>query len=311
MSKKVTIEEFIRKAKEVHKDNYEYFNSVYVNNRTNIIITCKEHGDFEQTPYRHICRKQGCPDCSPNKKLNQAEFLKRAKAVHGDKYDYGKAIYKSSHKKVLIGCHKHGYFLQAASAHSLGSGCPKCGSLSSSKIKTKNIKFFIDKAIQVHGNKYCYLKSKYISARSKLIITCPIHGDFQQTPSGHTISKNGCPKCANYFRGFSKGKFKQACDKNSNGLGTLYIIRCFSKNENFYKVGITSSNTKNRYINKKDMPYRYETVFEIVDTPNEIFDLEKNMLRAVSKCRYKPLKSFAGETECFLDLGKLTKLMSV
>lgn len=56
-------EDFIKKANAVHNGRYVYDKVVYVNNSTNVIITCKEHGDFLQCPHNHLQGK-GCPKCS-------------------------------------------------------------------------------------------------------------------------------------------------------------------------------------------------------------------------------------------------------
>jgi hypothetical protein len=50
-------------------------------------------------------------------------------------------------------------------------------------------KIFIEKATTKHNNKYIYTKSNYITAKTKLTITCPIHGDFEQTPTNHLAGK--------------------------------------------------------------------------------------------------------------------------
>ena len=57
------------------------------------------------------------------------------------------------------------------------------------------LKQFIEKSKKVHGDKYDYSKSIYINSKTKLIIICPIHGEFIQIPSDHYLSKCGCPKC--------------------------------------------------------------------------------------------------------------------
>lgn len=46
MSKKLTKEEFIKKANEVHKGKYNYDNVEYVNCDTKVCIICPEHGEF-------------------------------------------------------------------------------------------------------------------------------------------------------------------------------------------------------------------------------------------------------------------------
>ena len=53
---------------------------------------------------------------------------------------------------------------------------------------------FISQAQGIHGNKYSYEKSKYTRITKKLIICCPKHGDFEQTPASH-IGGVGCKKC--------------------------------------------------------------------------------------------------------------------
>lgn len=60
-------------------------------------------------------------------RLTQEQFLEKARAVHGDKYDYSQAVYESSQKKVTIICPKHGAFRQQAGSHLRGAGCPLCG----------------------------------------------------------------------------------------------------------------------------------------------------------------------------------------
>ena len=46
----------------------------------------------------------------------------------------------------------------------------------------------------VHHDKYDYSKVVYKGMLHKILIVCPIHGDFYQTPSKH-ISGQGCPLC--------------------------------------------------------------------------------------------------------------------
>lgn len=54
---------------------------------------------------------------------------------------------------------------------------------------------FIQKAIRVHGNKYDYSLTRYIGSKDKVIIKCPIHGEFQQRPNCHLAGK-GCLSCS-------------------------------------------------------------------------------------------------------------------
>lgn len=68
----------------------------------------------------------------------------------------------------------------------------------SSITNKKSIAFFTElenKFNRIHSNKYNYSKSVYSGTKIKITITCPIHGDFEQSPQGHLAGK-GCRKCA-------------------------------------------------------------------------------------------------------------------
>jgi hypothetical protein len=79
-------ESFIEKAKCIHNNKYDYSKVNYINTDTQIIIICKEHGEFTQIPDFHINRKCGCPKCS-NNKVELIDFIKKAN-IHDNKYDY-------------------------------------------------------------------------------------------------------------------------------------------------------------------------------------------------------------------------------
>ena len=184
----MTKEEFIQKAKSVHGDKYDYSKVEYVSAHTKVCIICPKHGEFWQTPNSHL-NGSGCPKCQ-GKKLTKDDFIQKAKAIHGDKYDYSKVEYINNNTPVCIICPEHGEFWQKPNLHLNGSGCPKC-----SKMDTKT---FITKAHEVHGNKYDYSKTEYKGCYEKVCIICPEHGEFWQKPNSH-LSGNGCPKCANVY----------------------------------------------------------------------------------------------------------------
>lgn len=184
---RLTTKDFIKKAIAIHGDCYDYSKVKYKHNKLKIIIVCKKHGEFEQTPANHIYRKRGCKKCSiDNFKFTTKQFIKKAIEVHGDKYDYSLVKYDNYYKKVKIICKIHGEFEQTPNIHISGGNCQNC-----LKITTEN---FIKKSIDVHGNKYDYSDTNYINAKTKVVIKCPKHGEFKQVASYHT-NGNGCPKC--------------------------------------------------------------------------------------------------------------------
>ena len=186
---RLTTEEFIKKACEIHGDRYDYSKVEYINTETKVCIICPEHGEFWQTPHAHLYG-QGCPKCYGNIKLTKEDFIGKSKHIHGDKYDYSKVEYNGFDSKVCIICLKHGEFWQTPHMHLQGQGCPKCYGLN----KTNDD--IISEFITIHGDKYDYSKVEYINTETKVCIICPEHGEFWQTPHNH-LQGQGCPKCRN------------------------------------------------------------------------------------------------------------------
>jgi len=126
-------EEFADKANLVHSCLYNYSKVNYKNSSKKVIITCKIHGEFLQTPHDHLSG-QGCKKCgnivsSRCQVSSTEEFADKANLVHDCLYDYSKVDYKNSRKKVIITCKIHGEFLQTPSDHISGSGCRQCANI--------------------------------------------------------------------------------------------------------------------------------------------------------------------------------------
>lgn len=126
----------------------------------------------------------------PRKKTRE-EFIADARKVHGNRYDYSKVDYQGLSTKVCIICPAHGDFMQTPGCHLSGQGCPSCGGR-----KKRTREEFIAQARLIHGDKYAYDKVDYKNDLTKIIVTCPIHGDFSITPDAHIHSKQGCKQCA-------------------------------------------------------------------------------------------------------------------
>jgi hypothetical protein len=121
------------KAKEIHNDKFDYSRVNYINVDTKVIIGCPIHGDFLQTPYKHINNKQGCPKCrgirsSNTQKQSFEYYVNEANQIHNFKYKYPVQIIQNAHTKVNIICPLHGIFNQNFSNHIYNkNGCPSCG----------------------------------------------------------------------------------------------------------------------------------------------------------------------------------------
>src|SRR5260370_35613554 len=129
--------------------------------------------------------------------MNKTEkFIIKANDQHNYIYDYSLTEYVDSHTKIKIICLIHGIFEQIPTNHLSDYGCYQCGLViaSNKKIK-KSSDNFIQKANNIHNNKYDYSIAEYKNAKNKIKIICTKHGVFEQTPNNH-LSGKGCAKCA-------------------------------------------------------------------------------------------------------------------
>ena len=139
----------------------------------------------------------------------------------------------------------------------------------------------------------------------------------------HQKIKCKCEKCGKEKQVIIKNLVKQgfSCDECDYGVGCysfenakkfknewvqkkayVYFIRCWNKEEEFYKIGITKRKTTERFHNKSEMPYEWE---EVKIIPTNLYDaifLEKKLHKKHEAFRYSPEIEFGGHTECFTKL---------
>jgi hypothetical protein len=194
--KKFSKEEFIKKAKKIHNNKYDYSKTYYNNSRSNIIVICPIHGEFEQRANSHLSGN-GCKKCASEKqKITKEEFIKKAKKIHNNKYDYSKVNYVNNKENVVIICPIHGEFKQRPDMHLYqGTMCPLCSIEKRKKIRSSNTKEFVERAKTIHKDRYDYTKVNYVNSKKKVKIICLIHGEFEQRPNDH-LSGKGCPICS-------------------------------------------------------------------------------------------------------------------
>jgi len=194
MGKKLTAEIFIERATAIHGALYVYSEVKYVNSCTPVEIICQIHGSWLQTPSNHL-RGKGCKKCASALQTSNTEiFVQKAKALHGDKYNYSKVKYVRADVNVEIICPVHHIFTQTPDAHLHSNGCYKCGRESCGNSTVNDTNYFVTKATLIHNNKYDYSKVRYEKNREEVIIICPIHGEFSQMAMAHLAGK-GCKSC--------------------------------------------------------------------------------------------------------------------
>lgn len=195
MGKRKTVERFLIEAKTVHPELDFSLVNEYVNNNTKIeaICHCKdycgnEHGKFSISP-NNLLNGKGCPKCS-GKGFTSEERKNFCIKKYDGKYDYSKSDFSGVKNKTIVICREHGEF-QIDFDHHFNSniGCPFCS------YPSRNTESFKLEAAKIHKGFYNYDKTVYKNSHDKVIITCPIHGDFEQSPNAH-LNGQGCPKCS-------------------------------------------------------------------------------------------------------------------
>lgn len=211
--KRLTIKDFLEKATNIHGSRYDYSKSVYSTSANKLTVICKQHGEFPITPSNHYAGK-GCPRCAGRLNGDTLEFVKMAKKVHGATYDYSLVEYVSCKSKIIIKCKMHGEFEQTPQHHLAGTRCPHC--FGTVKLTTEE---FIIRAKQIHGDKFNYSKTVYISANKSLEIICKEHGSFWQTYGNHVDKKQGCPKCYGNFPRTTEEFIRESTEIHSGKYG--------------------------------------------------------------------------------------------
>lgn len=227
------------------------------------------------------------------KKLTQEQFISKANLVHNNYYDYSKTQYINSRSNIKIICPIHGEYEMKAMKHLIGQKCKKCAFKNISKIHSLGKDVFMQKANNIHNNNYDYSVVEYVNNAFPVKIKCLEHGLFEQIPKVH-LRGNGCPKCSKEKRGWNLNAWLK---KYPNSQISLYIIKCFSTDEVFYKFGITGRTLKNRFSYR--LPYKYKIVRLVTSDVETIYYKEKCLRKLLKSKKYEPFKKFSGDTECF------------
>lgn len=138
---------FVERANRAHANRYGYEAVRYRSLHDTVTIRCPVHGDFEQKAYAHLAGK-GCGACAGTKRHTVDGFAAAARGVHGDRYDYSRADYRSNKKKVTIVCRQHGPFEQVPNSHLSGRGCRQCAKSAYDRSVTGHVYVLMDETGQ-------------------------------------------------------------------------------------------------------------------------------------------------------------------
>ena len=223
---------FIENAVKVHGNKYDYTNLPLTFRGTDKIpIICKEHGEFLQIARNHIHGVHtGCPICGrlkANKSMTDTfeTFIKKARKIHGDKYEYIEESFKKTGSKLKIKCNKCGkIFEQVGTMHLSGCGCSYCNP-PHTKLTTEQFK---EKLSVTHPN--LEVLSEYISTNKPITVRCKIHDYIYTTTPHRLVQGSNCQKCYDDRRGAALRKsYEEVLNKLNILYGEKYTFPNFQK----------------------------------------------------------------------------------
>lgn len=301
---------FLDRSITLHGKRFIYTNTQYINKRTNIKITCRNHGEFITTPVTHYTSTNGgCKVCGkikeyrtkrqygkPGYRTNRSSFkafiyntrnidttniFKKANEIHNNSYTYKEdAVITNLEKhKLEITCKTHGIFYQTVKNHLQGQKCPQCANNQLIKEQLEELLHKRYPTCSIITNKPYYLNKESIK------VYCSTHGVF--STKVYNIKRNlGCSKCGTIHSGFKV--YKPA---------TLYYLSI--NNGTAYKIGITNNSVEQRF-STIDL-----TSIRIIKTwhysiGQECYDAEQQILKEFKQYRYTgPSLLQSGNTELF------------
>lgn len=195
---KLTQERVLEQFEEVHGDNFDYSNVVYIDTHTPVEVRCKKHDFiFHPTPKNH---KNGakCTICGRETQMQKArkskeQFEKDVIEKYGDIYGFSLVEYINTKTPVKL-VHKEFGVVEVRPDNLLD----KSIYVHKNKRKTKSTdrETFIIEAIKVYGNKDDYTDTNIISSKHNIDIRCKKHDVTFNKTIGNYLSGCGCPSCS-------------------------------------------------------------------------------------------------------------------
>lgn len=223
---KLTQEQFIERAQQIHKDEfgnplYDYSKVNYINSQTKIIIICENHGIFELTPNNHL-RKRGCSKCAGKYSMSLQEikdWCLKENIIFLDNF------FTNKEEKHFFQCKKyHKWKTSFGKIKNKGTRCPIC--CKSSGLSFKEIEWLnFLKIITEYRQKSIRIDNKYFYPDAFIPETNTIYEFFGDYWHGNINNPRYKPEDKNPILKKSFGQLHQE---------TIGRIKLFE--ENGYKV---------------------------------------------------------------------------
>lgn len=188
-------EMFKEKVLAIYDEKYVFHWEDYKCKTSLIRVECKLHGEHKVSVYS-ILHGGACGYC--NGRLYPKDWIKNAKAVHGDKYVYDESKppqVKSDH--IRYKCPIHGWQETRYDCHvDQKCGCPACAGYSNILSTEQRKANWVKRCKKKYNDRFDYSQFVYVNNDTKGLITCKEHHySYMITPWGHLRGAGGCPFC--------------------------------------------------------------------------------------------------------------------
>lgn len=184
-----------------------------------------------------------CKECYLDKLKEKGftylEFLNKLKEQSKTNISIKEDDYKGSKEPLVFTCSIHGvqYTNKAYNLIESRYGCPKCGLEEGARKSRVPYETFLKKATEKFKGKFTYLEDTYKGISTKMQALCPQHGIIDILPYSHLNQEYGCYSCMVEASG------AYYLDKPT----TLYYIKLIKDNEEYFKLGITTTTLDTRF----------------------------------------------------------------
>ena len=311
---------FVSRGTAIHNGKFNYSLSNYINAKTPIKIICPTHGEFMQTPDKHLAPKsKGCPACwqeiksllqktrdySKMKKkecYSSEQFIALAHKRFNNKFKYNLLNYQGITKGLIkVICSTHGEFTTTARKHLTShTGCPACGIIQSKNSRCDSYDFILRQLQTKH--KFCYdypesNRATYHNKKSIIDIICQKHGMFKKQTQKHLVGQ-GCFPCKveeMIEQNILVGGYSEDLFRDKPELKKLPAVLYYLKinNGQYYKVGISRAILARRIQGIISKAKKFNTIItiEIIKTSNktlhQCFRAEQEILKSNPRCYTK------------------------
>lgn len=193
--KELTLDTFKNRMQELYGDKYTFMWSDFKNKQSMIRFTCKEHGE-QRRSVTGLLDGKGCAYC--NGKFYPPDWIKNARAVHGEKYEYDESRPPQRATDIIrYKCPVHGWQETRYDCHvQQGHGCALCAGVLTKMPVEERKQIWIKKCRERFPGKFSYRNVVYVNNDTPVKIYCKEHHiTFETTPDTHLRGSGACPLC--------------------------------------------------------------------------------------------------------------------